>query len=141
MRFRYHRCRFTSVKIFAFILASIFVFQASTPALCMTNCILEPVETSTCCVVEQKSCCASMEASTCSVKEDEGVNEAQEKGIPCSDCCVPCCTAPLCCFFFQEVADFELNVGPLQLSAQLPSSNGTPNQGFRADCFQPPEII
>lgn len=147
------------MKVFAFLLASMFVFQTTVPALCMSTCVLESVAGRSCClieeadeccimeettcnfVLEQQSCCAAEEMSACSISEEDGIAEKTESSSACNDCNIPCCSAPLCCFYFQEITELDLSRSPDIRSGQLPSNNGTPNQGFRGDCFQPPEVI
>jgi hypothetical protein len=147
------------MKVFAFLLASIFVFQATTPALCMSSCVLESVAGSSCCLTEQteecclmeemecdfvqmeQSCCAAEEMSSCTITVEEGIAQEHESSLPCKDCNIPCCSAPLCCFYFQEITTIDLSVVPVLTAGQLPSNNGTPHEGYHGDCFQPPELI
>ena len=156
--FRRVNCRFTCMKVFAFFIASIFVFQTTVPALCMDTCILEAVEQSACCAIEEsddccmdeavtcsfieeQSCCAAEEMSSCTISKEDGVTNENHSTLPCKSCNIPCCSAPLCCFYFQEITDIDLSVEPVLLTGQLASSNGIPHQGFRGDCFQPPEVV
>lgn len=149
---------FTTMKVFAFLLASLFVTQASIPAMCMTSCVLESVASSSCCLIEKtddccmmeditcsfveaKSCCAAVEMTACTISEEDGIAEAQQNSRSCSDCNIPCCSAPLCCFYFQEITDLNFSLNLFLLTGQLPSKNGTPESGYRGDCFQPPEFI
>lgn len=146
------------MKVFAFLLASLFVFQTTVPALCMSTCVLESVANSSCCLIEEtddccmmekkscdfiqeQSCCAVEEMSACAISEEDGIATANDYSLPCNDCNIPCCSAPLCCFYFQEITELNLSRSSMQLTGQLPSNNGTPNEGYRGDCFQPPELI
>lgn len=146
------------MKVFAFLLANLFIFQTTVPALCMTSCVLESVANSSCCLieetddccvtekaacefVEEQSCCEAEEMSVCVISQEDGITADTKSTLPCNDCNVPCCSAPLCCFYFQGITEIKFSISPVLITGQLPSNNGTPNQGYLGDCFQPPEII
>lgn len=148
------------MKVFAFLLASLFVFQAAIPALCMTNCVMEAGADSSCffaeeedvccaeetpvscCSMEKENvCCAAEAAGSCTLSETDKAGDENKTAIPCNNCCIPCCSAPLCCFYFQEITALNLSLSPVQLSGTLPSNNGIPHSGYLTECFQPPESI
>ncbi len=148
------------MKAFAFLLASLFIVQVVTPAICMTDCLFEPAssccvleatEEESCCIPEEEiticsmqekaSCCAAEEITSCTIAEANGIAERTESDIPCNDCGVPCCSVPLCCCFYQEVAEINFSTNVAALTAQLPSNNGIPVSGYLDECFQPPEVI
>jgi hypothetical protein len=126
------------MKVFAFLLAFIFTAQATTPALCMTNCALEFIAASTSCASAEQEPCSSEQMTSCTLNEAAA---EKQNTIPCEDCCIPCCSAPLCCFYFQELTTLDLTLNPVLSAGTLPSNNGIPHSGYHTECFQPPESI
>lgn len=136
------------MKVFAFILAALLSFQVTSPLLCMTSCDMMATsnsteESSSACEI-RSGCCSSKKNSSCemSLKESDGKTSADTKQPEeTKNCCTPCCAGPLCTCYCEECEVINFTPQPVQLAGQLPSSNGTPIEGYIADCWQPPETF
>lgn len=138
--------RFAHMKLLASILASIFLIQVSTPVWCATGCddsVVKHLRQTAIVSCELSGNCCMMKTE---VLCEETISASKEKNAgeqPCADsknCCTPCCALPLITCSCEESGIFNFTSQPVTIAGQLPSSNGIPHAGFRADCFQPPEV-
>lgn len=77
-----------------------------------------------------------------SLQESNGKTSAgtkQPEGT--KNCCTPYCAGPMCACYCEECEEINFTPQPVQLTGQLPSSNGIPIAGYIADCWQPPEAF
>jgi len=128
------------VRFPALLLAAILIIQVTTPAFCMTHCLLESA-VSSCGMNERESCCTAEKPAVSQIGPGKEFSESTSDELPCNECCLPICSVPLFCCYYQEFTDVNFSVTPVLIARQLPSSNGTPVSGYPDRCFQPPEVI